>query len=192
MTPIILHAAFFNYNNVGLDSNVELLRQEVLLNSKNFAPTDFTNENCWRGNQPLKNISFLLDAITDAVNEQINYYSKIDNVFSSYKDKKIDINYWANVNSPGSRNVLHAHKTAVLSGVYYINGSDTGDLRISNPANILGECNPQSPFARDFFFSPKDKDLIMWPSWLPHEVEPNLSNYSRVNIAFDVRFRNEN
>jgi hypothetical protein len=32
----------------------------------------------------------------------------------------------------------------------------------------------------------------MWPSWLPHEVEPNLSNKSRINIAFDIRFKNEN
>lgn len=191
MTPIIMHAALFNYDNVGVDSNVELLKNEILHNSKTSPPTDFSNSNCWRGSHALHNIDFVLDAINHAVEEQLAYYEKIDSVFSNFTSKNFNITYWANVNNPGSRNVIHAHKTSIFSGTYYIQGHDTGDLRIINPANILGECNPESPFARDFYFTPKDKDLIMWPSWLPHEVEPNLSTRQRINIAFDVRFTNE-
>lgn len=188
MTPIIFHAAFFNYSNVGLESQLELLKNEILENSQKYSASDFSNAGCWRGTQTLEHIRFLLDAIEYAVNEQLEYYARIDQTFAEFAKKDFNIHYWANVNETGSRNVMHAHKPGIFSGVYYLQGDGTGDLRLLNPANTLGECNPESPFARDFFFSPKDKDLIMWPSWLPHEVETNLSNRQRINIAFDVRF----
>ncbi len=192
MIPTILHAGLFNYNNVGSDSNLNLLKQEILENTTKFPNSSFSNVGCWRGTQKLHNIKFLLEVIETSVKEQFDYYAEIDNSFSRYCKQQFDIHYWANVNSIGSRNVMHAHKPGILSGVYYIQGDGTGDLRIINPANILGECNPGSPFSRDFFFTPKDRDLIMWPSWLPHEVEPNLSSKDRINIAFDIRFKNEN
>jgi len=191
MTPTILEAILTNKGNVGSDTEVALLKDEILTLAKTEPTEDFTNLGCWRGIQALRNISFLITEIESLVNEAIEYYSNKDQLFSSISNNDITIHYWSNVNSFGSRNVLHAHKPGIFSGCYYIQGEGTGNLRIVNPANILGECNPRSPFSRDFFFTPKDRDLIMWPSWLPHEVEPNLSNNDRINIAFDVRFKNE-
>jgi len=37
-------------------------------------------------------------------------------------------------------------------------------------------------------YTPKDGDLVMWPSWIPHQVERNESNIQRVCIAFNIRF----
>jgi hypothetical protein len=191
MSPTILEAILKNKGLVGSDEQVEKLKTEILDLARTSSPASFTNPGCWRGIQNLSNINFLLKEISLLVNEAIEYYSSKDQQFSSISSKDFTIHYWSNVNAPGSRNVLHAHKPGVFSGVYYLQGTGTGALRIINPANILGECNPESPFTRDFFFEPKDRDLIIWPSWLPHEVEPNLSNKDRINIAFDVRFTNE-
>ena len=70
--------------------------------------------------------------------------------------------------------------------MYYLQGSGTGDLILANPANVLADCNLDAPYTHDMAFSPKDGDLILWPAWVPHEVEPNLSDKERINIAFNI------
>jgi hypothetical protein len=110
-------------------------------------------------------------------------------VFFNFKKNKFEIFYWTNINAPLSRNVLHSHKNSIFSAVYYIQGTDTGALRLINPANTLGDCNRLSPFTRDFYFNPKDRDLILWPAWVPHEVEINESARERINIVFDIKLK---
>ena len=192
MTPTILEAVLKNRSNVGTDEQVRQLKDEIMHYCTTQPSASFSNQGCWRGVQQLESIDFLLKNIEEMFKESIEYYASKDQLFSNFKNLDFQIHYWSNVNPPRSRNVLHSHKPGILSGVYYIQGQGTGALRIINPANLQGECNPQSPFTRDFFFNPKDKDLIMWPSWLPHEVEPNNTEKARINIAYDVRFINEN
>lgn len=184
MIPLF-EANLFTNSNVGSDYQVKALLEEI--NSiRHFPSSEATNDNCWRNNHRYTGIEWLLSSITGLVSEAINYYSK-DIVFSNnIKKDNLQINYWTNINRPLSRNVFHSHKTSVFSGVYYIQGFETGSLRMCNPANILGDCNNLSPFTRDFYFKPKNKDLILWPSWVPHEVEVNDSEQERINIAFDI------
>ena len=35
--------------------------------------------------------------------------------------------------------------------------------------------------------TPVEGDLVIWPAWMPHEVETNTSNTQRVNIAFNIK-----
>lgn len=187
----ILTAKFFHNENVGTEVQVSQLLDDINSVYDATPSTDATNLDCWRSSHVYENISWLTDAIIDLVNENVDYYSKLDSIFSKLMTKhnrKYILTYWTNVNKPGSRNVMHSHKDAIFSGVYYVKGADTGDLRIVNPANVLGDCDSASPFVRDFYFTPADKDLIMWPSWLPHEVETNKhASKNRINIAFDIR-----
>jgi uncharacterized protein (TIGR02466 family) len=175
--------------NIGTDEQVESLFNQISQLKKSPSVSN-TNDGCWRTESKYENIDWLLKEITSKVFNAINFYSQKDPVFADaiqHVDKKqLKIFYWTNVNQQNSRNTIHAHKSAIFSGVYYIQGTNTGALRIINPANILGECNSLSPFTRDFYYEPKDRDLILWPSWLPHEVEPNNSNKERINIAYDV------
>lgn len=176
-------------SNVGSDKEVNGLREQID-QIRNKESISNTNDGCWRSESKYENINWLLKAITSKVFHAIEYYSERDGVFSNaiqqiYK-QDLQIFYWTNINQPNSRNSFHSHKNAIFSGVYYIQGTGTGDLRIVNPANILGDCNKLSPFTRDFYYTPKDRDLILWPSWLPHEVETNRSNRERINIAYDV------
>ena len=38
-------------------------------------------------------------------------------------------------------------------------------------------------------YKPEEGLMLMWPSWLLHYVEPNLSKESRVALSFNIRFR---
>lgn len=175
--------------NVGTDQQLSDLSKQISA-IRNQPSTTQTNDRCWRSEHKYSNIDWLLKEITNKVFRAVEYYSERDTVFAnSFKKidkRRLQIFYWTNINQPMSRNVLHSHKSAIFSGVYYIQGTGTGNLRIINPANILGECNNLSPFTRDFYYTPKDKDLILWPSWLPHEVDTNTSTRERINIAYDV------
>lgn len=185
----LYEAVLHDKANVGTDNEVSNLMQQInsLQHDKSSSRTNLL---CWRSESKFTNINWLLSEITSLVNSAIDYYSSKDPIFreafEQINRKDLGIFYWTNVNEPMSRNVLHAHKTGIFSGVYYIQGTDTGDLRLINPANTLTECNVFSPFTRDFYYTPKDRDLILWPSWLPHEVETNTSNRQRINIAYDI------
>lgn len=187
---ISLYEAFLDASsNIGNDLQVRNLQEQI--NYLRSQPsTSNTNDGCWRSTHKYTNIDWLLKEITTKVFNAVDYYSRKDKVFSDafqqVNKKDLRIHYWTNINQPTSRNVMHSHKSAIFSGVYYLQGTDTGSLRIINPANTLGECNNLSPFTRDFYYSPKDRDLILWPAWLPHEVESNTSNRERINIAYDI------
>lgn len=185
----LYEAALHTESNVGSDTQLLQLKQQIA-EMQTEGSTERTNEGCWRSQSRLSNIDWLISSISACVKQAIDYYSNKDPIFgeafSSINQKDLNIFYWINVNEPLSRNILHAHKSAIFSGVYYVQGTDTGDLRIVNPANILTDCNVWSPFTRDFYYTPKDRDLILWPSWLPHEVEINNSNRQRINIAYDI------
>ena len=87
----------------------------------------------------------------------------------------------------GSGNVLHSHKFfSSFSGIYYIQGKDTGNLVFYNTQNLMHDCYTKSPFTKKFKMNPKDNSLVLFPSWVPHEVEENKSDRQRINIAFNV------
>ena len=185
MSVPIFSADFFHRSSVCLDK-ISQLQKEILTIKQIQPDVEYTNVGCWRTSHRY-NISWLIDQVMLLANQAAGFYQDKDSVFRSvYKNQPFKINYWTNVNSPGSRNVLHSHSDSCFSCVYYIQATGTGDLRLINPANLLGKTNRQSPFSRDFYFSPTEGDLILWPAWVPHEVEPNLSNKDRINITFDI------
>ena len=187
MIPIV-EAHLYSQPNIGTDEQVENLKEEILYH-KSKEPTVWnSNEGCWRGQQTLETIGFLLDVINDMVLQSIRDYSKKDQTFANNIQPNCHIDYWTNVNEPGSRNEMHSHSPSVFAGTYYLQGTETGELRLLNPANILNNCNTSSPFARSVYVNPRDKDLLMWPAWIPHEVLTNFSDRQRINVAYDVSF----
>ena len=181
----MFEASFSSSPNIGTQTEVDNLLKQIK-SDKFLHSTSVTNDGCKVSFTKYKNIQWLEKQITDKTNELVTYYKKVDEIFHKPQNKSYQIHYWTNVNQPGSRNVIHSHKDSIFSGVYYIQVEGTGGLRFINPANILSDCNVYSPFVRDFYFTPKDKDLVMWPAWVPHEVDTNNSKKQRINIAFDI------
>ena len=183
-------AELFFKSNVGTDQDRSDLLQQIRQQEAMSSVFDYSNPGCTRLKGDCKNIDWLFESINELLVDAVEFYNLKDNVFQNLNlSKEATINYWVNINTPGSRNTFHTHKEDDFSCVYYIQGTDTGDLRFPNPANILGDCSKFSPFTRDFMFAPKDGDLILFPSWLAHEVEPNLSSRERINIAFNFRLK---
>ena len=185
----LLRADFLTKPNVGTDQQRAELLGEIRKAQKAGNPLDRSNDGCWRSERRYGNsISWLMSDIGELLNQFAALYkSEVD--FHNLDPAKVSFFYWTNVNKPHSRNVLHSHIDAHFSAVYYLQGTGTGALKLMNPANILGNCNDTAPFVKDFMFVPNDGDLIMWPSWVPHEVETNFSDRERINLVFDIIIR---
>ncbi len=181
-------AEVFTNCNVGTDEQRAGIVQQLKFYQSQSNGMGFSNPGCFRIDKPDIDIGWLFDEINVLLVEAVKFYKQEDSVFSKLViGQDAIVHWWANINAPGSRNTFHTHKEDEFSCVYYLQGTDTGDLRFPNPANLLGDCSKTSPFTRDFLFAPNDGDLILFPSWLPHEVEPNLSNRERINIAFNFK-----
>jgi len=90
---------------------------------------------------------------------------------------------WGNVNYKHCSNGAHIHSGA-LSGVFYLQApKDCGRLILCNPAvrsdgHILRQ--PNYPIV------PENLALILFPSWLEHYVESNLSDDMRISMSFNI------
>lgn len=187
MIQTLFRADLLVEKNVGTVQQREILKNQILEIKKNSSEsTSHSNDLCWRKNN-IDVPEWLRLDLDNLIKKCYNLYQD-DDVFRRLNKNTYKLVVWANVNAPGSRNTMHSHPTAHLSSVYYLQAKNTGNLRLLNPSNILGFCNFSSPFIRDFEFSPSDGDLIIWPSWVPHEVETNFSNLPRVNLVFDIIF----
>lgn len=110
-------------------------------------------------------------------------------------------NMWANVNRSGHANEFHSHPGSFWSGVYYVD-----DGGIADDASLGGELefmDPRGPgpamYAPQLAYGaaglsvganetvrPKAGRLVMFPSWLLHQVRPYRGNAERISIAFNL------
>jgi uncharacterized protein (TIGR02466 family) len=100
---------------------------------------------------------------------------------------------WINVNPPGAFNAPHDHSGFALSGVYYAIVPSEGrsgaieflDPRANANAKLIegADC-----FNRKFIVNPKPGNLLVFPSYLTHWVQPNAESTDRITVAFNIRY----
>lgn len=190
MTMITLFRAdLFTRANVGTEDQRKDIVDRLYQLKQETPPSPNTNRLCWRMKFPLGDISWLAEEIKLLATEAIDYYKDQDPGFKIFANENTNFSfsYWANINEPRSRNVLHDHRHAHFAAVYYLQGKDCGSLRFPHPSNIImSDVNDDGPFVRDFEFEPTDGDLVLFPALSAHEVDVNLSNRDRVNLAYNI------
>jgi uncharacterized protein (TIGR02466 family) len=99
---------------------------------------------------------------------------------------------WVNLLKPGGHHSAHVHPHSILSGTLYVevpNGS--GEIRFEDPrlpmmmaAPVRREDAPEElrPFIS---VAPRPGLLLMWESWLRHEVLPGSAKAERLSISFN-------
>ncbi|MGI3898971.1 MAG: TIGR02466 family protein [Janthinobacterium lividum] len=110
------------------------------------------------------------------------------------------VSAWANVNTAGHANVAHYHAGAFWSGTYYVeDGGCAADPSLGGEFEMLdprgpgpGMYAPQLKFTGDGgsvggaeTIRPKPGLLILFPSWLLHQVRPYRGTGTRISLAFN-------
>ena len=104
---------------------------------------------------------------------------------------------WCTINKPTSMHQRHIHPFSACSGTYYVNAEpEMGNLNIHDPYEnrIMGIMfQPDSPLAFDTYsIGVKSRKVIMFPGWVSHSVQQNLSTKDRIGVSFNYRVYYDN
>jgi uncharacterized protein (TIGR02466 family) len=104
--------------------------------------------------------------------------------------------FWVNVLKPGGGHSGHIHPHSVLSGTYYVDlPKGAKGIRFEDPRLAMMMAAPMrhdgAPADQRAFVTiePAAGDLLLWESWLRHEVPPSDAKADRVSISFNYGWR---
>ena len=102
---------------------------------------------------------------------------------------------WINVLPPGGYHASHIHPLSVISGTYYVAvPKGSAALKLEDPRSGRMMAAPPrkktaKPDHQPFIYeTPKAGSLLMWESWLRHEVPMNHAKSDRISVSFNYRW----
>jgi len=104
--------------------------------------------------------------------------------FDLPRQPKLD-SLWANLLKSGGHHSGHIHPHSIISGTLYVEvPKGGGAIRFEDPRLPLMMAAPSRP---DTFVTvePRTGLLLMWESWLRHEVLPGSGRGERLSISFN-------
>lgn len=100
--------------------------------------------------------------------------------------------FWVNVMKPNTIHTMHIHPLSVVSGTFYLDvPSGSSPLKFEDPRFNLFMGRPPvkatAPRARQSFlhFNPRPGDVILFESWMRHEVPLLTGTRERVSFSFN-------
>jgi uncharacterized protein (TIGR02466 family) len=164
---------------------------------KGISRSNYTELGGWHSHNDLhKSADYkpLVDAIGDAterMSADLGYNSRFQMTIGTM---------WSIINPPGSANRAHVHPGCLWSGVYYIHApKGAGHIEFIEPrtAHLMNQPRyaPNAPRPKECWtkvrFEPVPGRMIIFPSWLYHAVDPNMSKEEgrkghRVIISFNL------
>lgn len=101
-------------------------------------------------------------------------------------------NIWVNIMGPGTVHTMHIHPHSVVSGTLYVKVPKDGvglkfeDPRMGSLMAALPKKANISQLRKNFVeIKPDDGDLLLFESWMRHEVPPNPSKEDRISVSFN-------
>jgi uncharacterized protein (TIGR02466 family) len=99
---------------------------------------------------------------------------------------------WINLLPTGGTHSGHIHPHSVISGTTYVAmPGDASAIKYEDPRlAMMMAAPPRLAKAREeicsfYFVKPSTGDVLLWESWLRHEVPLNMSDQERISISFN-------
>lgn len=97
---------------------------------------------------------------------------------------------WVNIMPKGAIHTSHNHPQSIISGTYYVQiPPQSSALRLEDPRYSQFMSRPSlktnTKMSTHVALPAKDGDVILFESWLRHEVPLNASSKPRVSISFN-------
>jgi uncharacterized protein (TIGR02466 family) len=103
---------------------------------------------------------------------------------------------WVNILKPGAAHTGHVHPHSVLSGTVYVEvPAGASALKLEDPRLPLMMAAPPRTAEADeslrsfVYVQPQAGTVLMWESWLRHEVPANAAKRERVSVSFNYGWR---
>lgn len=98
--------------------------------------------------------------------------------------------YWCSIYRKGDHHGSHNHPNSLIAGTYYPQVAE-------DSSNITLEAPWKSHIMHDtlnfkeslFMYKPNAGDMILWPSWIDHRVNPQIeTDKPRIAISFNLDY----
>ena len=108
-------------------------------------------------------------------------------------DKLIKLdNLWINILPFGGTHTAHIHPHSIISGTAYVAMPDgTSSIKFEDPRLTMMMAAPtrttdsREELSSFIYAKPKVGDVLLWESWLRHEVPMNMVDDDRISISFN-------
>ena len=121
-------------------------------------------------------------------------YESIESVVKVTGPQFVDT--WFNCGFADAHNVFHVHPTSVLSGVFYLQvpeGAGNIVFKDPRPQALMSAFHSRAFAKASSHFNPVVKvapsrgQLLLFPSWLEHSVDPGINSSDlRISMPFNV------
>ena len=102
---------------------------------------------------------------------------------------------WIHILREGGMHSSHLHPHSVISGTTYVSMPDgASSLKLEDPRSgrmmaaptrLKGGRRELQPF---IYMKPEVGDVLLWESWLRHEVPVNMAEDERISVSFNYRW----
>jgi uncharacterized protein (TIGR02466 family) len=99
---------------------------------------------------------------------------------------------WINILPEGGMHASHIHPHSVISGTTYVAmPEDASALKLEDPRSARMMAAPtrrkdaREDLRRFVYVTPSVGEVVMWESWLRHEVPMNMSEDNRISVSFN-------
>lgn len=107
--------------------------------------------------------------------------------------KKVRLNnLWINILPEGGVHTSHLHPHSVISGAAYVTvPSGASAIKFEDPRSAMMMAAPEREFEarnelRKFIYVvPEAGEVLLWESWLRHEVPQNKADEERISVSFN-------
>ncbi len=178
------------------DTNEEIYKYIVKMHEQDQKGIVRSNVKGWHSNdfnltdEEPKNFIKLLSPNIERVIKDMNWDTEKQTVRIT--------NMWAIINKGGAENARHHHGNSAISAAYYVRApKNCGEIVFYDPrpAPVFSHPNSKSPNSLNAMvnsISPVEGGLVLFPSYLDHSVNQNLSNNERVVISFNISLESKN
>ena len=132
--------------------------------------------------------------VVEALDKHVATFAK-DLAFDLGDKKLVLEDIWINILPEGGIHTSHIHPHSVISGTTYVQmPHGTSALKLEDPRSQMMMAAPvrakDAPEEmRTFVYAkPKVGELLLWESWLRHEVPMNMAEEERISVSFNYKW----
>jgi uncharacterized protein (TIGR02466 family) len=198
--PTLIYQAPLSSGSGGLALNRELLREAAQLRDFDSAGRSWSLGNYHGGYTSygsmdrLHQFSSTFDELRRKLDAHVRRYAQ--SLHWELGDRSLAMtDCWLNIMPRGTAHSFHLHPQSAISGTYYVKTPrGTPGLKFEDPRLAMMMAAPPRSAEADpaqrahIVYPAKAGELILFESWLRHEVPPNPVAAERISISFNYHW----
>ncbi len=177
-------------------SQIYLADKQGILWSKTYYPNGYTSySSTEKGFDRLHKASSTFQNLESYINKKVKLFIKTLN-YNILPQDLIMTHCWINIMGEGSQHQSHNHPLSVISGTFYVSvPKNSSCLKLEDPrmSNFMNTPSLKENIPihqkRHVEVYPEEGDIILFESWLKHEVPLNKSKKNRISVSFNYGWK---